>query len=141
MAVTVAAVMRQVRNYFEGEPLEGDFTITGNGLSPAPDASWVAIRGSKHHDGVYQLQGGVIQGADSATDETFSGLVYPLYPPADFLRLCEEIAAYDASNPVGALQSESFGAYSYTRVNGKGDWREAYSAYLAPYRRMFPGVL
>jgi hypothetical protein len=42
---------------------------------------------------------------------------------------------------VGALQSEAFGAYSYTRANGKGDWLEAYIAYLTHYRRMFVGVM
>lgn len=145
MAVTVAAVMRQVRNHFEREPVEGVFTITGNGLSPAPDAPWVAIRGSKYHDGVYELAGGYLQGAEGDLDEEFDGLVYPLHPPRDFLRLCEDIAKYDEQTPVGALQSESFGAYSYTRASGAAGgvmgWQEAFSAQLAPYRRMFSGVL
>lgn len=145
MAVTVAAVMRQVRNYFEGEPLTGEFSIRGNGLSPAPDAPWVAVRGSKYHDGVFELMGDYMQGLrDDLPDETFEGAVYPLYPPDDFLMLCKDIAAYDEKNPVGAKMSESFGHYSYTRgTNGNGgavDWKAAYADQLIPYRRMFSGV-
>lgn len=146
MTATVDAVMRHVRNYFEREPVEGSFVITGNGLSPAPDAPWVAIRGSKYHDGVYELAGGYLQGVpEGMEDEEFEGLVYPLHPPMGFIALCKEIAAYDAANPVSAMQSESFGAYSYTRAAGAAGgvmgWQEAFGAQLVPYRRMFPGVV
>lgn len=145
MAVTVAAVMRQVRNYFEREPMAGSFSITGNGLSPAPDAPFVAIRGSSYHDGVYELLGGYLNGVrEGLPDETFEGCVFPLHPPDDFLMLCKDIAQYDEKNPVGAKMSESFGHYSYTRAgNGNGgalDWQSAYALQLVPYRRMFSGV-
>lgn len=145
MAVTVAAVMRHVRNYFNGDPLTGTFQISGNGLSPAPDAPWVAIRGSRYHDGVYELLGDYMQGVcEGLPDETFEGCVYPLHPPSDFLLLCREIEEYDQKNPAGAKMSESFGHYSYTRAgNGNGgaaDWKSAFSGQLAAYRRMFSEV-
>lgn len=144
MAVTVAAVMRHIRNFFQGEPVEGEYSITGNVLAPAPAAPWVYISGSNYHDGAYQLIDGVLQGVSlDAEDEDFDGIVWPLRPPPDFLALCDEIAAYDQKNPAGALQSESFGSYTYNRgasQNGRYDWQTVYAPMLSAYRRMFPGV-
>lgn len=144
MAVSVAAVMRQVRNFFErkSETKDGRFTIADSALSPAPAAPWIAISGSRYNDGVYRVIGN--GGLDSVTDETFDGRVWMLYPPKDFLALCEEISAYDDKNPPGAYQSESFGGYSYTRSAGSGGgvatWQQAYKDRLVPYQRMFTGV-
>lgn len=147
MAISIEAVMRRVKNFFtrRGEqPYSGEISITGNVLTPAPSALWVAIRGSLYHDGVYQCVNGYLQGVpEGRPDETFVGVVWQLYPPDDFLALCEEINSYDQKNPVGAYQSESFGDYSYTRGTGSGGvmtWEQAYASALAPYRRMFTEV-
>ena len=142
MAVTVAAVMRACRNFFEGTPLTGTFAITGGGLSPAPDAPYVAIRGRCYHDGVHEISGGVLDVLK--TDEVFEGAVYPLRPPDDFLDLCKDISAYDDKTPVTGNQSESFGGYSYTRASGASGlltWQEAFAHRLIPFRRMFSGVM
>lgn len=145
MAVSVAAVMRHIRNYFDRGYRYGDFTIIGGALTPAPDSAYVYIAGSVLHDGVWALSGDMLQGVpDGLRDESFSGRVYELHPPDDFLRLCEEISEYDDKNPVGALQSESFGDYSYTRAyasqKAPNGWQGAYYDRLAPYRRMYTGV-
>lgn len=145
MVVGVAAVMRQVRNYFEREAMDGRFVISSSVLSPAPKAPYVYICGSAHCDGVWQLSGGTLlseRGA-FAHDETFSGRVWGLHPPDGFLALCEKIADYDEQNPIGAVQSESFGDYSYTRASGQNGvqgWSAAFRALLLPYRRMFTEV-
>lgn len=145
MAVSIAAVMRRVRNYFERGYREGTFSIVGNVLSPAVDAPMIAVTGSKYHDGVYASVNGIMQGVESVKpDETFDGIVWKLYPPDDFLQLCEQISKYDDKNPVGAFASESFGDYSYTRgTDGKGGvagWNNAFAASLASYRQMFTEV-
>lgn len=153
MAVSIAAVMRRVRNFFERECIEGAFTITGGVLEPLPDAPYIAISGSAWHDGVFPRD--ALTGSDDVVDqlaiaqglekdETFDGKVWGLHPPSDFLELCEAINDYDAKNPVGAYQSESFGAYSYTRASVGGTagngWEAAFAGQLLPYRRMFTEV-
>lgn len=145
MAVSIAAVMRRVRNYFERGYRKGTFSITGNVLSPAVDAPMIAIQGSSYHDGVYASVNGIMQGTPNARpDEIFEGTVWMLYPPDDFLALCEQISKYDDKNPVGALHSEKFGDYQYQRgTDGRGgvvDWRQAYMQELAPFRKMFSEV-
>ena len=139
MAVTVENVMRCVRNFFEKGYMVDTFSITGGQITPrVPDGIWYAVEGSMLHDGVYGPND-ALEGAD----ETFAGRVWLLAPPRAFLMLCEEIAEYDKKNPVGAMQSESFGNYSYSRAggqNGVKTGKEAYALQLTPYRRMFTGV-
>lgn len=143
MAISVAAVMRQINNYFEIGYIDGPVSIRGNALAPAPDTAWCCISGSRAHDGVWQVCGGKLQGMDgSLPDEEFEGRVWLLKPPAGFLTLCEEISTYDDKNPTGAYVQESFGGYSYMRRQGGGStaWQDVYAGRLAPYRRMFTEV-
>lgn len=136
MAVSITAVMRRVRNFFERERIEGTFTITGGVLAPLPDAPYIAISGSAWHDGVFPI--GPLP--ETGHDETFDGKVWGLHPPDDFIDLCRDVSAYDEKNPVGAPQSESFGAYSYTRSNAGIGWEAAFAGKLLPFRRMFTEV-
>lgn len=140
MAVSIAAVMRRVRNFFEREKIEGTFAISGGMLTPSPNAPYWAISGSARYDGVWPEK----QLPIDRENETFEGVVWGLHPPEDFLQLCEEIQAYDQKNPMGALQSETFADYSYTRASAGssagGGWESAFEARLIPYRRMFTEV-
>ena len=152
MAVSMGAVMRRVRNFFERERIDGTFAISGGVLEPMPDAPYIAISGSAWHDGVWPRD--ALTGAHDAVDqlaldtgieqdETFDGTVWGLHPPADFLAMCEEIEVYNSKNPIGAYQGESFGTYSYSRgaVSSAGNgWEAAFALQLAPYRRMFSEV-
>lgn len=146
MAVSIAAVMRRCRNYFETGYLDGAFRITGNALPEVEGARYVYISGSHAHDGVWEACGPYLTGRSAEifpndVDE-FDGRIWFLDPPADFLELCAEIAAYEAKNPVGALMSESFGNYSYTRaaLNGSVAWSDVFASQLAPYRHMYTEV-
>lgn len=143
MTNTIAAVMRAVRNFFERDCIEGEFTISGGVVSPAVDAPYVYISGSNFHDGVRKISASAIE-SDNHPSETFTGRVWLLHPPDDFLALCERIAAYQIATPVGSMMSETLNEYSYTRQsNGKGSvqtWQDAFSDELIPYRRMFTGV-
>lgn len=143
MAVSVAAVMRQINNFFEVGYVDGRFAISGNALAPAPESAWCCISGSRSHDGVWQVCGGKLQGMTGGLpDEEFDGRVWMMKPPADFLALCTEISAYDDKNPVGAYMQESFGGYSYMRQQSSGSkaWQDMYSGRLMHYRRMFTEV-
>lgn len=147
MAVSVSAVMRHCRNYFETGYIDGVFRITGNALPEAKGAHFVYISGSMYHDGVWEICDGYLTGRDVSGlhDEEFDGRVWLLAPPIDFLETCKTIREYEEKNPVGAMQSESFGEYSYTRqslsgANGLTGWQAAFRGQLAPYRRMFTEV-
>ena len=118
MAVSVAAVMRRVNNYFERE--------VGDTLAAVADAPFVAVEGL----GVFE--------AGRAPDQPMEGRVWGLYPPDDFLALCREIEAFDRERPPGAPRSESFGAYRYELPDG--GWEAAFASRLLPYRRMFTEV-
>ena len=100
MAVTVADVMREVRNCFPSAVRSGEWTIAGGVLSPDDllllEGDWVQIRGSRRSDGVHRVgAGSVIEGA---VDERFRGEVTLLKPPDGFLALCAEIADWAARN-------------------------------------------
>lgn len=142
MAVTVAAIMRQINNHFVSGYLDANFAVVGGYLKPAPAASFVYIVGSAGLDGVWEVNGGKLAGEDVA-DEAFTGRVWLLHPPREFLALCKEISAYHDKNPTGAPVSERFGEYQVTRTNeatGGGGWQQTFHAQLTPYRRMFPEV-
>lgn len=143
MSVSVENVMRYVNNFFDRACYHGAFSVSGGGINlpvHLPDNAWIAISGSMCHDGVHEMYS---EYALPTPDEEFTGTVYVLCPPASFLELCKQIAEYDEKTPVGALQSESFGNYSYTRANGQNGvktWQEAFAMQLRPYRRMFTEV-
>ena len=143
--MTPVDVMREVRNVFPAACTEGTFVLSGGALSPdcalLPE-DWVALCGSLRNDGIYQLDAqGRIPGA---RDERFTGEVWLLRPPPEFLALCAEIIAWDGRNSRDAVTRESFGDYSWSRaVDRYGlplDWRDAFAARLLPYRRMFREV-
>jgi hypothetical protein len=146
MSVSVAAVMRQCRNYFETGYIDGTFRITGNALSGADGARWVYISGSECHNGVWEVYDGYLTGRSvvGLHDEEFEGRIWLLDPPPDFLALCETIKTYEEKNPVGAFVQERFGEYSYMRGQmGKAidmGWQAAFSPALTEYRRMFTEV-
>lgn len=146
MTHTIAAVMAETRNYFtrrEVPPISGSITISGGMVvSHEINAPYIYIKGSTFRDGLWEMAGKSLVG-DNHPNETFDGCIWLLYPPRDFLALCEQVAEFEAKTPVGALQSESLEGYSYTRASGQNGlltWQEAYSSRLRPYRRMFTEV-
>ena len=144
MAVSIAAVMRHCRNYFETGYMDGTFRITGNLLPEAKGARFVCISGSLMHNGVWESCDGFLTGrsVDGLADEEFTGRVWHLDPPDDFLDLCKTIREYEEKNPVSALASETFGNYARTwnaEQIGKS-WNVAFNASLVPYRKMFTEV-
>lgn len=147
MTHTIAAVMAETRNYFtrrEVPPISGNITISGGMVvSHEIKAPYIYIKGSTFRDGLWEMAGKSLVG-DNHPNETFDGCIWLLYPPRDFLALCQQINAYETNTPVGALMSESLEGYSYTRQsNGRGSvmtWEDAFASRLKPFRRMFTEV-
>lgn len=146
MTHTIAAVMAETRNYFtrkEVPPISGSITISGGMVvSHEINAPYIYIKGSTFRDGLWEMAGKSLV-KDNHPNETFDGCIWLLYPPNDFLYLCEQIAEFEAKTPAGALQSESLEGYSVTFASGKNGlltWQEAFAFRLRPFRRMFTEV-
>ena len=139
MTIKVSDVMRHVRNHFIRDAVTGSWVHTGGTLSPTEKLApgmWIAVTGNSAPSGVYQLdeKGGIPGLGDAA----WTGAVYRLNPPADFLRLCGDIGCWAAANPDPAVTGEKLGEYSVSRK--AVTWEEAFAPALAPYRRMFTEV-
>lgn len=77
------------------------------------DNQYFRIVGSKFNDGVYNYSKEL-----ELIDETFNGAVWAMSVPPHFIKLAEEADKYLNEHPNSmALQSESFGGYSYTRCS------------------------
>lgn len=139
MTVKVSDVMRDVRNHFIRDSIPGSWNHTDGSLTPAEafaPGMWIAVSGEGAPCGVYQLdeKGGI----PGLGDFSWTGVIYRLDPPADFLRLCGDIGCWAAANPDPAVSSEKLGEYS---VNRRAvTWENAFAPALAPYRRMYAEV-
>lgn len=138
MTVTIPDVMRHVRNHFVTGCIDWHWQTEGGALSPAGSfrpGEWIAIADGPLR-GVWQLdEYGAIPGA---ADAAWTGRVFLLEPPGDFLRLCGEIAEWAKAHADPTLLSERFGAYS--RSQSSGDWTRVFARALAPYKRMYAEV-
>lgn len=144
MLETVAALMRQCRNYFETGYMDGTFRISGNVLEGVGDAHYVYISGSLYHNGVWEICDGYLTGRDVSGlhNEEFDGRVWLLSPPPDFLAICKSVKIYEEKNPMSAVIRETFGGYSREWANemmGKSG-AEVFVNRLIPYRKMFTEV-
>ena len=141
MAVTIGSVMRHCRNYFERGYFDGEITIKNGAVTSLAlaDGRYIAISGSAYNDGVYKI------GTDTMTDEVFTGRVWLLSPPADFVALAEEIRAWDEKNAPSVYTAENFGEYSYSRAGdgsgGVATWQSVFSARMRNYQKLSSGVM
>lgn len=145
MIVTMADVMREVRNYFPKLRMKEQWSIENGVLKPDDMllcGDLIAIGGSLRNNGLYEVQeGGRLQGT---RDESWYGTVWLLCPPPAFTALCDEIAAWQQTQPTTGVKRESFGSYSRENAlmsNGVPmRWQDAFRAELLPYRRMYTEV-
>ena len=145
--MSIYEVMRYCRNFFPASygAFQGEWVITDGTLDLSDcinDNQYFFIEGSSSNDGVYKAPA-----IGELEDETFTGVITPLNPPKAFIRLCEEMQAWEAqyggvnSTNMSPYQSESFGGYSYTKASGNAGtggsvsvW-DVFSKKLAIWRR------
>ena len=145
MKVTAAEVMREVRSFFARSCMDERWQIENGVIKPNEllmEGEWIAITGSLRNDGIYCL--GAEGRIEGTKDECWTGRVWLLNPPAEFLSLCEEIAEWAETHDTEDVKRESFGVYSVEyAVDANGlplGWKEVFAARLVPWRRMFSEV-
>ena len=162
-AEMMTSLCREVRNYFvrsDSDKISGVFSVREGGIALSSDAAGASqddfriadgqffrIVGSLYNDGVWQNSEAMMT---NLREEEFTGQVWLMAPPKDFLDLAEEIAVWIERFGDAALSpyaSESFGGYSYTlrgtsrrnesaRDNEDASWQTAFRRRLAAYRRI-----
>lgn len=142
----IERVCEHIHNYFSADEdrRAGTYTIENGilALDHVVEGQYFRIVGSAFNDGVY------IQPADDLIDETFTGEVWAMKPPRDFLRTVEEIEAWVAKYGEAAMspyQSENvIGVYSYTKAGAgtssataAGSWETMFKARLNQWRKLY----
>ena len=135
----IAELCAEVRNYFETDKRFGDFAITGGTFAPSDfikDGQYFRIVGSTFNDGVYRCP------ATGLTDETFSGAVWAMNVPPDFVALAEKIEEYNTKNSaeISPYTSESFGGYTYTKATDSNGapvtWQKCFAKSIDVWRKI-----
>ena len=158
-----------LRNWFDRDRFYGEFVIRDGQLTrsdgsalPLLSGQYYRIIGSIFNDGVHKLpeestptrdapsQGTSTPAPDPLTilkDEEFSGAVWSMAIPPDFLTLVSDISAWVTNNAeaiASPYQSESFSVYSYTLKSGSSasdgsggvSWQSQFALRLAPWRKI-----
>lgn len=137
-------ICAHIHNYFEVNALtgrkmihSGTFTIENGGISLPflADGQYFRIVNSQLNDGVYQYP------ADGLRDEVFTGVIWEMRPPADFLRLVAEIEAwaekYGEASKNPYTSENVIGVYSYSKASGAATWEQIFKDRLKPYRKLY----
>ena len=128
------------------------YTISGHVIAPLDfiiPGQFFRITGSILNDGVYQ---NTTDGLATLQDETFEGNIWAMAVPPAFLKLCEEITAWQnkyggvGSTNMSPYSSESIsGVYSRTKASGGSSgsgesdvqtWQGVYRSRLNKWRRL-----
>lgn len=142
----ISEICAYLKNYFvnsKDDVIVGEFTIE-NGEIHIPQAKvgqYIRIQGSTFNDGVFPAN------TKNLTDEVFSGAVWLMHCPKDFIDIVDEIKEWQdkyfavVSSP---YQSESFGNYSYSMkssaANGEDGrqttWQSVFKDRLRRWRKI-----
>ena len=143
-------ICQYLRNWFVRESIVGSFVVAGGEISfadgtalPLLPEQYYRVIGSVFNDGVKQYE------VDTLHDEpTFTGAVWSMAVPPDFIELVAEIEKWCGDNAQALSSpyaSESFGGYSYSLRSGGGSsgagdgalsWQGQFSARLGPWRKI-----
>lgn len=175
--MTMADICAECRNYFIKDYShsddfihKGNYKIEGGTITPADflkDGQYFRICGSALNDGVYKYSstgnsfatvykladGQPVKDNESIilTDEEFTGTVWEMFVPRNFVELCDEILAWYelyGKSPANRspYTSESFGGYSYSKgtgnasISGTGTattWEAQFADALNRFRRVY----
>ena len=147
MKVNITGLCRELKNYFttDRDKHSGTYTISNGDISPKGfliPYQYFAVFGSKLNDGVYQ---NVEEDLARLRDETFTGSVWDMSVPADFIELCLDMDKFKAK--VEELEllnkgyaSESWGGYSYSLSSSAPAsmqmWQNRIDRSLAMWRKL-----
>jgi hypothetical protein len=142
-------ICQYLRNWFVRDKYFGSFTISGGVLTyadgtalPLLSGQYFRIVGSILNDGVHKNAA-----SDVLADETFSGAVWSMAVPPDFLALAQDIATWCTDNAAAInspYQSETVGGYTYklkdgggsNSAAGAGTWEAQFASRLGPWRKI-----
>ena len=135
---------RECRNWFtpKGGKHCGTFTIKDGIISPLDfvyNNQYFRIVGSCFNDGVHQNASSVLT---SLTDEVFDGQIWAMNVPPAFIALSGEIEEYRKKyeSDMSPYNSESFGAYSYSKATDKDglplSWQKVFANKLNIWRKI-----
>lgn len=148
----IGRTMDEIKNHFTRTVETGTFTIANGVLQCSGEyvkGQYVRLIGPVLSPGVYRVHcvgdGALtLAGLPDGADETFSGAVYGLAPPPDFLELVREIEEFSrtAQNAASTVTSVTLpSGYHETRAVGRSGgaitWKEQYGPQLAQYRRAY----
>lgn len=134
-----------IHNYFTdaGDVRTGAFAVEDGTLALdfLAEGQYFKVVGSVMNDGVWQYP------ADGMTDESFTGEIWPMKLPMAFLKMCEEIDAWQEKYGAAMLtpyQSENvIGVYSYTKAaagsggaSSAAGWKDVFKAKLNRWRKL-----
>jgi len=149
--MTMYELCAECRNWFTRGVIRGTFRISDGAIEPPSGiqtGQYFRVVGSVFNDGIWQYP------ASGMTDEEFSGAVWLLAIPPDFVALLDDINAWEAANRdaiasaaaeiiAGPYTSESFAGYTYTKKTSLGDvpttWKDprlGFSARLNEWRKI-----
>ena len=152
--MTMYELCAECRNFFTRGIIRGTFRISDGAIEPPSGiqtiqtGQYFRVVGSVFNDGIWQYP------ASGMTDEEFSGAVWLLAIPPDFIALLDDINAWEAANKdaiasaaaeiiAGPYTSESFAGYTYTKKTSLGDvpttWKDprlGFSARLNEWRKI-----
>lgn len=139
MERALTAVCDYLNNYFEQSIVYGDYSIVNGTLecSFLLDGQYFRIQGSVFNDGIHQYP------AVDLVDEAFTGNIWALAIPPEFVAMTNEIQAFDedAGNKPTGFTSESFDGYSYSRATDStgaaADWRTVFRKRLNRWRKVW----
>ena len=150
-------IFSEINNYFLDDNinisiLHGNFIIANNKITysdgtelPLKPNQYFRITKSISNEGVFQNSEECEFGECLAdlVDEEFSGNIWLMRVPRDFVSLCKSIYDWIIANGDtlhGPYKSESFGGYSYTKgttsSGGSVDWDDEFKSSLSRYKKL-----
>jgi hypothetical protein len=136
-------ICAKLKNHFLRNKYEGEFTLV-SGTAPLEllDGQFFVIVNSNLNDGVFQ---NTAESLAKIQPETFTGRIWTMKVPVDFLELVEDIDMLNAKvEELGLLDkgyaSESFGGYTYSLQSGAPaymqEWLRRINSGMSMYQKI-----
>lgn len=136
-------ICAKLKNHFLRNKYEGEFTLV-SGTAPLEllDGQFFVIVNSNLNDGVFQ---NTAESLAKIQPETFTGRIWTMKVPVDFLELVEDIDRLNAKvEELGLLDkgyaSESFGGYTYSLQSGAPaymqEWLRRINSGMSMYQKI-----